>query len=146
MKLSFSGEAQKHQGVWGGTYFLQEDTRNDKPYWVHQSGGMAIWWYSSNGFDNWRVGKFEWLGSSTAGILGPSNNDSPLNQITIGWRYYNNGWYDTNGVHFEDWTFKQGKFLHSLCKNLFHRVHQNHFISISIQSNVSQIIEPFSTL
>ena len=114
MKLSIRGEAQKPQGATGGTYFLQEDTRNDKPYWVHQSGGMAIWWYSSNGFDSWRVGKFEWLGSSTAGILGPSNNDSPPNEISNGWQYYSGtNWHDTNDVHFEDITIKQGKFLSS---------------------------------
>ena len=119
MKLSISGEPQKHQGARGGTYFLQEDKTNGKPYWVHQSGGKAIWW--DNDFNNWKVGNFEHLGSSTAGIKGPSNNDSPPNQITSnGWQYANNGWHDTNGVHFEDWTFKQGNFLHSLCKNFLH--------------------------
>ena len=112
MKLSISGEAQKHQGAKGGTYFLQEDTRNNKPYWIHQSGGMAIWW--DNDFDTWKVGNFESLGSSTAGIKGPPNNDSPPNQITNGWQYATDKWTDTNGIHFEDWTFKQGKFFHML--------------------------------
>ena len=120
MKLSISGEAQKHQGVLGGTYFLQEDTRNNKSFWIHKSGGKAIWWSTT---DKWLIGTFEDLGSLTAGIKGPSNNDSPPNQITNGWRYSNSGWHDTNDVHFEDWTFKQGKFLHLLCKNSFHRVH-----------------------
>ena len=121
LKLSIGVEAQKHQGTNGGTYSLQEDKTNNKPYWIHQSGGKAIWWV--NDFDKWIVGNFENLGKDMAGILGPSNNDSPPNQITNGWRYSNSGWYDTNDVHFEDWTFKQGKFLHSLCKNSFHRVH-----------------------
>ena len=111
IRLFISGEAQKCD--FGGTYFLQEDTRNNKAYWIHQSGGKAIWW--DNDFDNWKVGSFGNLGSSTAGIIGPSNNDSPPNQITNGWKYwkYSDGsnWHDTNDVHFEDWTFKQGKFL-----------------------------------
>ena len=111
MKLSFSGEAQKHQGANGGTFILQEDKINNKVYWIHQSGYRAIWW--DNNFNKWKVGAFEYLGSEFAGIKGPSNNDSPPNQITNGWKYHNNGWLDTNGVHFEDWTFKQGKFLHS---------------------------------
>ena len=121
MKLSISGEAQKYQASIGGTYLLQENKTNDKPFWIHQSGGKAIWWDNDN--DNWNVGNFEYLGSSKAGIIGPSNNDSPPNQIKQGWKYANNRFHDTNGVHFEDWTFKQGKFLHLLCKNLFHRVH-----------------------
>jgi len=106
MKLSISGKAQKHQDSRGGTYFLQEDTRNNKPYWIHQSGGMAIW--RDNDFDNWKVGRFDYLGSSSAGIKGPSNNDSPPNQISNGWQRAKDGYFhDTNDVHFEDWTFKQ---------------------------------------
>ena len=124
MKLSNSGEAQKHRGDSGGIYFLQEDKINNKPYWIHQSHGKAIWW-DNNGF--WVVGNFGNLGSSTASIIGPSNNNSPPNQITNGWQYGpqdpNEPWTDTNDIHFEDWTFKQGKFLHSLRKNSFHRVH-----------------------
>ena len=121
MKLSISGEPQKHQGARGGTYFLREDKTNGKCYWIHQSGGQAIWW-SPN--DKWIVGDFEDLGSSINPIDGPSNNQDPPNQITNGWRYYDGtNWLDTNDVHFEDWTFKQGKFLHLLCKNSFHRVH-----------------------
>ena len=110
MKISLSGEAQI-QGDQGGTYFLQEDKTNNRCYWIHQSGGKAIWW-DNNGF--WVVGDFEDLGSSRAGIRGQSNNDSPPNQITNVWRYSNNGWHDTYDVHFEDWTFKQGKFLQLL--------------------------------
>ena len=118
MKLSIGGEAKKYQASSGGTYFLQEDKTNNKPYWIHQSGDMAIWWST---IERWIVGGFEDLGSSRGGILGTSNNDSPPNQITSnGWQYANNGWHDTNGVHFEDWTFKQGNFLHSLCKNFLH--------------------------
>ena len=113
MKLSISGEAQKHQGDQGGTYFLQEDTRNMKPYWIHQSGYRAIWW---NPNDYWMVGNFEDLGKDLGSIKYPSNNESPPNQITNGWQYYDGDeWQDTNDVHFEDWTFKQGKFLRSLC-------------------------------
>ena len=111
MQLSISGEVQKHQSTKGGTYFLQENKTNGKPFWIHQSGGKAIW--SDNNFNKWKVGAFEYFGSEFAGIKGPSNNDSPPNQITNGWRYHNRGWHDTD-VHFEDWTFKQGKFLHSL--------------------------------
>ena len=114
MKLSISGEAQQHQSGKGGTYFLQEDKINHKPFWIHQSGGKAIWW---NPNDNWKVGTIKNLGTSTSGIYGPSNNDSPPNQITNGWRYHKSGWHDTNDVHFEDWTFKQGKFLHLLLRN-----------------------------
>ena len=111
MKLSFSGEADKHQGADGGTYLLQEDKINNKLYWIHQSGYTAIWW--DNNFNEWTVGEFEDLGSSRGGIKGPSNNDSPPNQITNGWQYWDRtNWLDTNDVHFEDWTFKQGKFLY----------------------------------
>ena len=118
MKLSISGEAQQHQSGKGGTYFLQEDKINHKPFWIHQSGGKAIWWSTT---EQWIVGNFESLGSSRGGIKGPSNNDSPPNQITNGWQYWDRtNWLDTNDVHFEDWTFKQGKFLHLLCKNSFH--------------------------
>ena len=112
MKLSISGEAQ-YQGDNGGTYFLQEDKTNNKPYWIHQSGGMAIWW--DNEYNKWKIGPFEHLGSEIAGIIGPSNNDNSPNQIINGWQYApedsNVPWTDTNDVHFEDWTFKQGKFL-----------------------------------
>ena len=118
MKLSIGGEAQKHQGARGGTYFLREDKTNGKCYWIHQSGGQAIWW-SPN--DKWIVGDFEDLGSSINPVDGPSNNQDPPNQITNGWRYYDGtNWLDTNDVHFEDWTFKQGKFLHSFCKIFLH--------------------------
>ena len=153
MKLSISGEAQ-YQGDNGGTYFLQEDKTNNKPYWIHQSGGMAIWW--DNEYNKWKIGPFEHLGSEIAGIIGPSNNDSPPNQITNGWKFANNGFHDTNGVHFEDWTFKQGKFLHSLCKiflqaeskemshsyyliisQRYNIRYEDHFISLCfIQSNI----------
>ena len=119
MKLSISGEVQKHQGDRGGTYFLQQDMTNNKPFWIHQSGSKAIWW--DKDVDKWNVGAFEYLGSEFAGIKGPSNNDSPPNQITNGWQYApqdpNVPWTDTNDVHFEDWTFKQGNCLHSHCKN-----------------------------
>ena len=118
MKLSIIGGAQKHQGASGGTYFLQEEKTNNKPFWIHQSGGKAIWW-SPN--DYWNIGEFSNLGITTTGIYGPSNNDNPPNKINNGWHYYNGtNWPDADDVHFEDWTFKQGKFLHSLCKNLFH--------------------------
>ena len=123
MKLSISGEVQKHQGDEGGTYFLQENKTNNKPFWVHQSGGNAIWWSTT---EQWIVGVFEGLGSSKGGILGPSNKDSPPNQIINGWQYANianEEWVDTNDVHFEDCTFKHGKFLHLLCNNLVHRVY-----------------------
>ena len=117
MKLSISKEAQKGQGDHGGTYFLQENTRNNKPFWIHQSDGKAIWW--DKDVDKWNVGSIKDLGSAIAGIKGPFDNDSPpnqLNQITNGWRYWNGDkWLYTNDVHFEDWTFKQGKFLRSLC-------------------------------
>ena len=117
MKLSISGEAQKHQGAIGGAYFLQENKTNNKCYWIHQSGGLAIWW---NPNDYWMVGNFEDLGKDMGGIKGPSNSDNPPNQITNGWQHVNGtNWLDTNGVLFEDWTFKQGKFLHLLCENLF---------------------------
>ena len=119
MKLSISGKAQ-YQGAVGGTYFLQRNMTNNKQYWIHQSGGKAIWWV--NDFNLWVVGDVGYLGSSTAGIKGPPNNDSPPNQITNGWQYATDKWTDTNGIHFEDWTFKQGKFVHLLCKNSFHRV------------------------
>ena len=75
MKLFISGEAQKHQGANGGTYFLQEEKTNNKPFWVHQSGGKAIWW--SNDFNLWAIGNLEYLRASEGGIKGPSNNDSP---------------------------------------------------------------------
>ena len=120
MKLSISGEAQ-YQGERGGTYFLQEDKTNKKPFWIHQSGEKAIWWSTT---EQWIVGSFGNLGSSKAGIIGTSNNGGPPNQITNGWQYAKDGsLHDTNDVHFEDWTFKQGKFLHLLCKNSFHTVH-----------------------
>ena len=109
MKLSIGGEAQKYQCVHGGTYFLQENKTNNNYYWIHQSGDMAIWWST---IEQWIVGGFEDLGSSRGGILGPSNNDSPPNQITNGWQYATDKWTDTNDIHFEDLTFKQGKFLH----------------------------------
>ena len=133
LKLSIGVEAQKHQGTNGGTYSLQEDKTNNKPYWIHQSGDMAIWWST---IERWIVGVFEDLGSSKGGILGPSNNDSPPNQIINGWQYANianKEWVDTNDVHFEDWTFKQGKFLHLLCKLCILEQSRN---SIYIQSNV----------
>ena len=126
MKLSISGEAQKS---FGGTYLLRGFSKfvkggilvNNKHFWIHQSGGKAIWW---NPNDCWMAGDFEYLGSSKGGIKGPSNNDSLPNQITNGWKYFhNNGWHDTNYVHFEDLTFKQGNFFHLLCKNSFQRVH-----------------------
>ena len=115
IKLSIIGEAQNLVGNFGGTYFLQEDTRNNKHYWIHQSGGKAIWWDNTSP-PSWMVGRSEDLGSSRAGILGPSNNDSPPNQITSNsWQYGKDGsFHDTNDIHFEDWTFKQGKFLHLL--------------------------------
>ena len=116
MKLSISKEAQKGQGDHGGTYFLQEDKINNKAYWIHQSDGKAIWW--DKDVEKWNVGSIKDLGSDIAGIKGPFDNDSPpnqLNQITNGWRYWNGDkWLYTNDVHFEDWTFKEGKFLHSL--------------------------------
>ena len=121
MKLSIGGEAQKYQATNGGTYFLQEDKTNNNRYWIHQSGYIAIWWSPT---DKWIVGDFDFLGSSRAGILGPSNNDSPPNQTTNGWQYWNGtNWHTANDVHFEDWTFKQGKFLHLLYKNSFQSVY-----------------------
>ena len=127
MKLSIGGEAQKYQATNGGTYFLQEDKTNNNRYWIHQSGYIAIWWSTT---DEWMVGDFEDLGTSRACIKGPSNNDSPPNQITNGWQYgspkdHNKPCSDTNDIHFEDWTFKQGKFLYWHCKNSFHRIQTN---------------------
>ena len=136
MKLSISGEPQKHQGARGGTYFLQEDKTNGKPYWVHQSDGKAIWW--DKVVNKWMVGNFKDLGKDFGGIIGPSNNDSPPNQINNGWQYGKaSSFHNTNDVHFEDWTFKQGKFLHLLCKNSFHWVHakskqMSHFYDLII--------------
>ena len=105
MKLSLSGEAQENQGGKGGTYFLQEDKTNNKPFWIHQSGYRAIWWN-----DYWMVGNFEDLGKDLGSIKYPSNNESPPNQVTNGWQFYDGtNWLETNGVHFEDWTFKPSK-------------------------------------
>ena len=120
MKFSISGEAQEHQAGFGGTYFLQEDKTNNKPFWVHQSGDSAIWW-SPN--DYWNIGKFSDLGKKPTAIYGPSNNDSPPYQITNGWWYWNGDeWLDTNDIQFDVITFKQGKLLDLLCKNSFHRL------------------------
>ena len=117
MKLSISGEAQKYQAHIGGTYFLQENKTNNKPFWIHQSGGKAIWWNPNN---YWMVGNFEDLGKDMGGIKGPSNSDNPPNRINNGWQYGKaRSFHNTNDVHFEDWTFKQGKFLHLLCKKSF---------------------------
>ena len=104
MKLSINGEAQKFQGSRGGTYFLQEYKTNNKPSWIQQSGKNAIWWDKASS-PSWIVGPFEYLGSSTAGILGPSNINNPPNQINNGWRYYDGNWIDTNDIQFEDITF-----------------------------------------
>ena len=115
MKLNLNGKAHKHQGTKGGTYFLQKDTTNGKAHWINQSGYKAIWW-SPEGW--WTVGSLDNLGSSAAGIDGPSSNDSPPNKIINGWKYWNGEeWHDTNGVFFEDLTFKQGKLLHLFSKN-----------------------------
>ena len=76
MKLSLSGEAQEHQGGRGGTYFLQKDTRNGKQYWIHQSGEYAIWWDNTSP-PSWMVGDFEYMGSSTASIIGRASNGYP---------------------------------------------------------------------
>ena len=126
MKLFISGEVQKHQDEKGGTYFLQEDKTNNKPIWIHQRGGKAIWWDNTSP-PYWIVGSFENLGSSIGGIIGPSNNDSSPNQISNGWSYStdpdaDDPWADAkiNEILFEDWTFIQGKFLHSLCKIFMH--------------------------
>ena len=109
MKLFIGGEAKTLQGGRGGTYFLQEDKINNKVYWIHQSGYRAIWW-SPN--DYWNIGNFSDLGKTYTGIYGPKHNDSPPNLIKNGWQYHNGAnWLDTNDVHFEDLTFKQGKFL-----------------------------------
>ena len=100
MKLSISGEVERYLCDYGGNYFLKEDVTNGKPYWIHQSGGKAIWWDSPNP-PSWIVGDFEDLGSSTASIIGPSNNDSPPNQINNGWQYANfasKEWVDTKGL------------------------------------------------
>ena len=114
MKLSISGEAHNHHGSKGGTYFLQEDMINDKPYWVHQSGGKAIWWNIK--YDMWMIGNFEDLNKNLGSIKSPPNNARPPNQITNDWRYWNGtNWLNiTNGVNFEDWTFKPSKVLNML--------------------------------
>ena len=120
MKLFTSLEAQKGHRAMGGTYILQEDMTNNKPYWIHQSGEKAIWWDDKVTHPCWKAGNFKDLGSSKGSIFGPSNNDSAPNQITNGWQYTaKDGFHDTNDVRFEDWTFKQGRFLQLLCKNLF---------------------------
>ena len=102
MKLSISGKVQKHQGSYGGTYFLQEDKTNDRYYWIHQSGEKAIWWDTSSKPYCWIIGKFEDLGNymfGIAGIRGPLTYDSPPNQITNGWMYFvNTYWQSTNRV------------------------------------------------
>ena len=145
MKLSVSGEAQKHVGGCGGTYFLQEDKTNNKTCWIHKSGGKAIWWDKE--VDKWNVGNFDKLGSEYAGIKGPSNNDNPPNQITNDWKYStdpDDPWADAkiNEILFEDWTFKQGKFFHSLCKIFLHAEYEQttHFYDLIISQKEYNII------
>ena len=107
MKLTLSEET-KYQNSVAGTYFLQEYMTNNKQIWIHQSGAKAIWW--DKDFNNWIIGNFENLGKNVGCIISPSNNESPPNQVTNGWQFYDGtNWLETNGVHFEDWTFKPSK-------------------------------------
>ena len=86
IKLEVSGDAALKQAFRGGIYYLAPDEINGKKYWYSKNGQQAIWW-SNEGF--WLVGLYEDLGSSTAGIQGPSNQNASPTRIYSGWRYFN---------------------------------------------------------
>ena len=132
MKLSLSGEAQEQFGakISRGIYFLQENTTNGKPFWIHQSGDKAIWWLS----DKWIVTPLEEINKWYLGYLnGPSGVHKFPCQITNGWQdLTDDGLQNISGIHFEDITFKPSKLLWKYLKsnhtNWFFHITNSHFI------------------
>ena len=94
----------------GGIYYLAPDTINGKKYWYGKNGQQAIWW-SNEGF--WLVGLYEDLGSSTAGIQGPSNQNASPTRISSGWKYFNLYFQSaTKGdIKFVDISHKEGRHV-----------------------------------
>lgn len=97
---------QQSLGV-GGTYILQDDKHNDKPYYVHRSGQWSISW--RKGTKSWNIGGKSAnidAGRDVGYIIGPSNDNNPPHKIKFGWNYWNyseHGWQDAaeNEVRFE---------------------------------------------
>ena len=115
MEISLSGEAKQNHALVVGTYYLQENMSVKKPYWIGQTGMVAIWW----DHNCWKIGLAEHLTSQYADIIGPSNNGDSPHQITDGWRCLNGTEYvGTNDIEFVDVTFKQSKFVFLVFKRL----------------------------
>ena len=108
LNLFISGKAKSHQGSRVGTYHLQSDTTNEKPYWIQTSKEYAIWWTPN---DSWMVGDFSDLGTKRGGIKGPIKNDGPPNQIEM-WKFTDGRyWINTKNIDFNAFniTHKTGK-------------------------------------
>ena len=73
-----------------GVYTLQPELVNGYPTWKQISSKNSIWFNISSG--KWIIGYTTYLGSNTAGIIGPSLEDNWPQNLS-GWKYDNGGDY-----------------------------------------------------
>ena len=99
----------------GGTYILQDEKHNGKPYYVHQSGAWSISWRTDT--KSWNIGSKSISidnGRNLGYVIGPSNDERVPINIKSGWRYSDDGWQNAadNEVQFE--VISSSEFLHPI--------------------------------
>ena len=86
IKITLSGDANKHKGSKSGIYYMQPGFSNGQRYWI-SSEGNAIW-YSTDA--DWSIGYSKSLGTTTAALYVPIKDPSkecPHDNLKSNWRY-----------------------------------------------------------
>ena len=89
--LTLFNDAAKHQGIFEGTYILNDGKVNGKSYWSGPKGN-AIWYDKDNA--DWNIGDSVHLGSSKASIYLDFGSQCP-HQGNGNWKFFKAGnWLD----------------------------------------------------
>ena len=111
LTLTLAGKAKEEQSKYEieGSYTLADNLVNGYPHWLKNEGSQAIWFDKLS--SAWVVHNMSTLGHSFGGIAGPKGKDTNPNEITYGWRYWDNGLQD---APYSDIVFKvRGTFFNS---------------------------------
>ena len=90
IKITLSGDANKHKGSKSGIYYMQSGFSNGQRYWISPEGNAI--WYLTIGI--WVIGHSEDLGTTTVSLYVPIKDPSkecPHDSLESNWKYGTEG-------------------------------------------------------
>ena len=95
MHVILHGDAKKDKASKEGIYILQTNLVNEKPHWLQENGGSAIW---ADENVKWSIGYKINLGGIPCGIYSPDNVENPLQALTWKYAINDNKWIESKDI------------------------------------------------